>query len=215
MSRLTRHRGLTLPELMISLALTSIMVAVIVTMLIVSMRVWRKVSAVNQAYPPAYRAVNAINDDLRGAAYVKAPNDSNWIVIYPPLTTTDATTIAGKSYQRAVPQLTVDKARVRRYYISDASGNPARTGTFLWVHEFTQNENNTVTTRSKRVLAENCITLRFPINTAGNGRIYDARCVALTIQGQEGNERYESQYYSTIPFINPLVDVVPADPILN
>ncbi len=67
-----RH-GFTLPELMIGITISVLIFAVIIALLITSMRIWRKASTITKTYPQAYRITNMMTDELMSAAYVRLP----------------------------------------------------------------------------------------------------------------------------------------------
>lgn len=68
-----RRSGFTLPELMIGITISVLIFAVIVALLITSMRVWRKASSISKDYPQAFMLTNRITDELMSSAYVKLP----------------------------------------------------------------------------------------------------------------------------------------------
>ena len=68
-----RRYGFTLPELMIGVAISTLIFAVIVALLITSMRIWRKASTISKDYPQAFVITNRITDELMSAAYIRLP----------------------------------------------------------------------------------------------------------------------------------------------
>jgi hypothetical protein len=149
------------------------------------------------------------------AAAAKAPgttggktywaSDPGWVVIYhPTIDTSDSTRQAQRIF--AVP-ITVDYTDVTRYYLSDSSGAANTIGTYLWRQEFSQTVAGTVqATHRRTIVARNVVNLTFTYSAASTGagtRILAINAVALTMQGKEGLQHYESNFTSEEVFHNP------------
>jgi len=187
-----RARGLTLIELMVILPILALVTGVIVSMLMTSMRVWRRCNSFSQAFPPAYTVISRLNRELKNAYYIAIADDRQSITFRLPRVDENGINL--------VPLQVGDEIT---YYRSDASGDPAHSGMLLWRRDY--NAVSDMTTQ--RILAENVSELTFSCDATWSGRVFSVYSTAVTIVGQEQATRYESNFHTTVAIRNPVAQL--------
>lgn len=185
-------RGLTLIELMITVTILALVMGVTISMLMTSMRVWRRCSSFSQAFPPAYAVIGRLNKELKNAYYVSVADDKHSITFRVPR-------IDDTGFN-AVP---LQEGHEISYYRSDESGDLGEAGTLLWRKDY----NALTGLTKKRVLAKNVTALDFDTIATYNGRVFSVYSNAVTVIGQEQAKTEESSFQTTIAIRNPSVEL--------
>jgi len=180
-------RGVTLPELLISMVVMLLIAGVISALYFASLQVWRRCSSQSQADPPAHMAIARLSKELRNAYKVSSMGSSSIGFLLP------------KTDSNGVNIVPFETAREIAYYVSDGSGEPGRPGTTLWRRE--------VVTQTGAVklqqIAQNVQQLAFDYETTGESRVLAIYALSITVIGREGRQQYSSQFGSHIAFRNP------------
>jgi prepilin-type N-terminal cleavage/methylation domain-containing protein len=188
-----RCRGFTLPEVMVTMVIMTVVMGVVGSVYFSSLAVWRRCSAQSQADPPAHISMERITTEMKNAykitstltdgaeradiTFLLPEKGGNGLVIYP-----------FQSHSQIM------------YYLSDATGRHDRNGTHLW-RECTLTATGAVT----RVdLAGNVTSLQFEGNSTdgGNARVLKAVAMSIAVMGKEGREQYTSSFAGTVAFRN-------------
>ncbi len=193
-----RHHGFTLPEMLMVIAITSIIVVVLFAILMTSMRVWHRVSSQQQAFPPAYLVMSRISRELKNAYHVNIVDDGATLIFRTPLQTTR--TISGET-------VTLNSLDINgnfqvgtevMYYRSDDTGEYGVEGNVLWREE-TVGEDEPVLRR----IAGNVTNMEFVEESeTGGGRVYTVYSSTVTVQGEEGAQQFQSTFDGAIGFRN-------------
>ncbi|MHB0935845.1 MAG: PilW family protein [Armatimonadota bacterium] len=189
---LRRARGLTLIELMITVTILALVMGVTISMLMTSMRVWRRCSSFSQAFPPAYAVIGRLNKELKNAYYVNVPPEKDSITFRVP-----------RSDEAGFNAVPLQMGHEITYYRSNDSGDQGEAGTLLWRQDY-----NALTgiTRN-RVIAENVTRLEFDCVKTYDGRVFSVYSNAVTVIGKEQHAEHESSFETHIAIRNPQVEL--------
>ena len=182
---MSRHRGVTLIELLMGMVIAAIIGAVISSIFFASLTVWRRCSAQGQADPPATMSINRIARELRNA-YLVDSMGADTITFTLPLTDADGVNLLPLQ----------PKTRIT-YYLSDETGSQDVTGTMLWRQQVDVPTSQT----HQRCLADNVVAIGFSYD-ATESRVLKIYALSITVQGREGPEVHQAQFGTHVAFRN-------------
>lgn len=177
-------------ELLITVTILALVMGVTISMLMTSMRVWRRCSGFSQAFPPAYAVIGRLNKELKNAYYVNVSADGESITFRVPRTDGDGFNMVPLQLGHEIT-----------YYRSDDSGDLGEAGTLLWRRDYNALTANT----RQRILAENVKSLHFERKATYDGRVFSVYSNAVTVVGQEQHTETESSFETHIAIRNPQV----------
>ncbi|MHB9026026.1 MAG: prepilin-type N-terminal cleavage/methylation domain-containing protein [Armatimonadota bacterium] len=187
-SRLKRH-GFTLPEMLTSLVLTSLILGVLVTMFILSMNVWRRCSSQSQAFPQAYLFVARLGQEMKNAYAVTVPaadveNPARSITFDLPRTDANGLNIIPFQLGNRI-----------KYFRSDATGaeganGASIAGTYLW----RKKTNGTSGAVTYTQIADSVSNVSFGLDDSTPGRWYNSCTVAITVLGRQESEQFTATF---------------------
>lgn len=181
-------RGVTLPELMIAMVIMLLMVGVISSIYFASLHVWRRCSSQSQADPPAHISLDRITQELKNAYMVNSPDTaSDYITVTLPARDSTGTNI-----------YPFEPATRVTYYLSDASGQRDRTGTYLWRERVGVSDGQT----TRNAIAGNVESLSFEVYPSGSGRVLKVYAMSIAVVGREQHEEYVSRFSGSVAFRN-------------
>ncbi|MCX6345601.1 MAG: prepilin-type N-terminal cleavage/methylation domain-containing protein [Armatimonadetes bacterium] len=136
MRTMGNRRGFTMLEVMMSLSIMTMVLVATVSMMIATMRCYQSESAKVDTDTSAVMAMQDIVNKVREAKTVDILNTQNNIIPSTNLTTDGVRlnikppiTVQDKDYY---DRSQIDTVNTTDYYISDATGETGRTGTYLW-----------------------------------------------------------------------------------
>lgn len=180
--------GTTLPELLMAIVVMALLSGVISSIYFASLQVWRRCSSQSQADAPAQMALDRVSRELKNAYVVNSPSTAtDYITVTLPARDSDGTNI-----------YPFQPASCVTYYLSDASGQRDRTGTYLW-RECTRVSDGYVT---RTIIAPNVYSLSFQLSPSGEGQTLKVCSLAIEAVGQEGREQYTSRLSGGVAFRN-------------
>jgi hypothetical protein len=173
---------------MMSMAIMLLIVGVVSSIYFASLHVWRRCSSQSQADPPAHMSLDRITSELKNAYMVNSPDTAtNYITVTLPARDSTGTNIY--PFQPAT--------RVT-YYLSDASGQRDRTGTYLWREKVRVSDGNT----TRNSIAGNVENLSFEVYPSGSGRVLKVYAMSIAVVGRERHEEYVSRFSGSVAFRN-------------
>jgi len=191
-----RIQGFTLLELLISMTIMALVIGVTVSILMTSMRVWRRCSSFSQAFPPAYTVISRLNKELKNAYNITVAEDQQSIIFHLPRVDAERIALAPLQLGHEIT-----------YFRSDESGDDEQSGNVLWRRDY----NAVSGTTTQRALAENVSELTFSCDATHNGRVFSVYSTAVTVVGQEQALQYESNFHTTVAIRNSMVQQADED----
>lgn len=179
------QRGVTLPELLISMTVMVLVAGVVSACYFASMRVWQRCSSQSQSDPPAHMTIDRVSSELKNAYLVDS------------LTPTALTFTIPLRDDDGINILPLQSGTRVSYYLSDESGGHDAEGTCLW-REATELATGT---QSQMKLAGNVEQLTFDCD-ATETRVLKIYAMSITVVGQEGLQQHHTQFESHIALRN-------------
>ncbi|HOS43860.1 MAG TPA: hypothetical protein PK794_09240 [Armatimonadota bacterium] len=173
---------------MMVLTVFSLIIIVVVTVFITSMRVWRRTASQQQAFPPAFLIMDRLSRELKNAYAIAIGADGDSLTFRLPALDDDGVNRLDASGRHIFGR------EIRYYLVADAADEEAPRE--LWRDE-TVAGGGTVSRR----LAENVVDMTFEVDSSSE-RVFAVYSTAITLLGQEGAQTYESRFNGAVAFRN-------------